>query len=80
MAVGKEKTNKILQIERDNTMSLRSDNSQYRRKQEAYLQEFQELQNSVAEKESAIGRHKKKIQELEDQIVRIAVPLFSSFC
>lgn len=69
MSLSKDKANKQLQIERDNTMSLRSDNSQFRRKQETFLQEFQELQNSIAEKETMVFKQKKKIQELEDQIV-----------
>lgn len=66
-----ERANRVVQIERDNTMTLKGDNNLLRRKYDLFGAEFENLQIQAFEKEKEIQKYKKKIQDLEEVIVSV---------
>jgi hypothetical protein len=65
-----DRSNKLIQVERDATMSLKGDNYHLGRKNELLVNEFDNLKAVIAEKDKEINKLKKKIQEMEEITVR----------
>lgn len=59
----------MIQIERDNTMTLKGDNNLLRRKHDLFVSEYEGLAETVAEKDKEISKLKKKVQDLEEAVV-----------
>eukprot|EP01116_Phalansterium_solitarium_P012663 TRINITY_DN2915_c0_g1_i12.p1 TRINITY_DN2915_c0_g1~~TRINITY_DN2915_c0_g1_i12.p1 ORF type:complete len:1129 (+),score=470.31 TRINITY_DN2915_c0_g1_i12:137-3523(+) len=68
LAAAQENSNKVIQIERDNTMSLKGDNNILRRRCDMMYQEKQILQNQLYDRDTLITKQKKRIVDLEDTI------------